>query len=230
MKTWYDWDKDVLNIDFGKGNVKAFTREFLKDVSSPTTGRHYSTIVADDGPYFNIKERNTMNEAYETNTQMNTQANEYARKLGLQGNMNGFGSLSQETKAWFNSGDLVACKPILSTPTKMKRLTSYNDWTILVENDKLVAVSSTGETIRAVGSLISAGGKAWMWKNARLYSGELAEVLTEQQEAQQKKEAAQKAVIMKYEKMLDKNLDKAKGVSSEYDKIRTQRDKELQAL
>lgn len=49
------------------------------------------------------------------------------------------------------------------TPKPMSRLTTSGDWTILLEDGKLVAVDSNGRTIRAVGSLLSADGNAWMW-------------------------------------------------------------------
>jgi hypothetical protein len=73
--------------------------------------------------------------------------------------------------------------PIQQTQTKtqttktMTRLTTSGDWTIaLNENNKLVAFDSNGQSITAVGSLIYANGRAWMWNGGKLWSGVMEHV------------------------------------------------------
>lgn len=106
-------------------------------------------------------------------------------------------------------------------PTKtMTRLTSYNDWTILLGENKLVAVNSNNVTIRAVGSLLSAGGKAWMWKDGQLWSGELERTITELEEKQEERKKKKNAIYEKYAKKIDKAI-------TESNKLMQKRDEEL---
>ena len=80
------------------------------------------------------------------------------------------------------------------TPTTMnsllRRLTTSGDWTIALDDatNKFVAFDQHGQQIVAVGSLLSADGKAWMYKNGKLWSGVLEQVLTERQIIQQEEE------------------------------------------
>ena len=76
--------------------------------------------------------------------------------------------------------------------TTIERLTTFNGWTIALEkvnrpdldmkSTVLIAFNDSGETIRAKGCLLSAGGNAWMWHEEQLWTGPLALVKTERQE------------------------------------------------
>ena len=111
----------------------------------------------------------------------------------------------------------------IQTPNPMTRLTTSGDWTILLENDKLVAVDSTGKTIRAVGSLLSADGKAWMWHGGKLWSGALE--LTDTEAGVREKERVNKIRErqLKEQKILLKRDEKV-------GKIHEAADKELSKL
>ena len=109
------------------------------------------------------------------------------------------------------------------TPIKMTRLTTYENWTILLRDNKLVAVNEKGETVEAIGSLLSAGGKAWMWKGGQLWSGVLERTLTEKQEQEAEKEEKVLNVYKKYNKQLEKLEDKQEALVRK-------RDEELRSL
>ena len=66
-----------------------------------------------------------------------------------------------------------------TTPETMTRLTTSGNWTIALKNGKLFAFDEHGNTIEAIGSLISVDGKAWLYKNGSLWSGVLEPVDTE---------------------------------------------------
>lgn len=97
---------------------------------------------------------------------------------------------------------------------KMTRLTTSGDWTIaLNESNKLVAFDSNGTTITAVGSLLSADGKAWMWKDGKLWSGVLEQTLTEAQEEEQRILEAESLVAAKYQQKMQRLKDKQTELS-----------------
>lgn len=109
------------------------------------------------------------------------------------------------------------------TPKPMTRLTTSGDWTILLEDGKLVAVDSNGRTIRAVGSLLSADGKAWMWHGGKLWSGTLELTDTEAGVRQKERDLAIMEKRMKEQKIFLKQEEKIR-------KIREAADKELSKL
>ena len=74
---------------------------------------------------------------------------------------------------------LNTSKPKTATPETMTRLTTSGNWTIALKNGKLFAFDEHGNTIEAIGSLISVDGKAWLYKNGSLWSGVLEPVDTE---------------------------------------------------
>lgn len=127
---------------------------------------------------------------------------EQARQYGY----NGVGTISQ-----FDYNKLFGA-PYTNAPSTnktMTRLTQYNDWTILLGNDsKLSAVDSTGQTIHAKGSLLSAGGRAWMYVNGQLWSGELERHETEKEARENEKKAAAEKVRAKFHKRLATLNDK----------------------
>ena len=85
----------------------------------------------------------------------------------------------------------------------MTRLTTFEDWTILLEDGKLVAVNSSGNTVRAKGALLSAGGRAWMYTGGKLWSGELERHETEQEIRISAAREAEQKVYLSYQKKLD---------------------------
>jgi hypothetical protein len=108
-------------------------------------------------------------------------------------------------------------------PIKITRLTTYENWTILLRDNKLVAVNEKGETIEAIGSLLSAGGKAWMWKGGQLWSGVLERTLTEKQEQEAEITKKHSAIHMKYIKKFEALEDKQEA-------LQRKRDEELRSL
>lgn len=231
MKSWYEWDKDVLHVDFGGGNVSAFTRDFLEDSAFVYKGKDAFRYMQYKIPpnktnTWTVNAGDLVNSCLPpaTATQMDEQLNNMFKEAKEKAERSV--RAIEETKMWFSKPNTTAP----STPKNMKRLTTYNDWTILLENDKLVAIDSRGNTVRAVGSLISAGGKAWMWKDGRLYSGELTQLLTEEQEKAQAKQEAINKIRAKYNKQLDRISVKDDKLNALRDKIYTQRDEELRSL
>ena len=108
----------------------------------------------------------------------------------------------------------------IKTPKPMTRLTTSGDWTILIEDDKLVAVDSTGKTIRAVGSLLSADGKAWMWHGGNLWSGVLELTDTEAGIRQKEKDLALMEKRMKEQKIREKQDNAIRAINIKFDKLR----------
>ena len=101
----------------------------------------------------------------------------------------------------------------------MKRLTTSGDWTILLEANKLVAVNSEGVTIRSTGSFLSADGKAWMWKDGKLWSGILEEHETE--EGKRKKIEADIAIkkAERRAKILQKRDEAVRAAHEKYNRL-----------
>lgn len=108
----------------------------------------------------------------------------------------------------------------IQTPKPMTRLTTSGDWTILLEDGKLVAVDSNGRTIRAVGSLLSADGKAWMWHGAKLWSGALE--LTDTEAGVREKERLNKIreLRLKQQKLNEKQDNAIRAINIKFDKLR----------
>lgn len=90
-------------------------------------------------------------------------------------------SIADFKKSYIDSAPLLfnSSKPKTATPETMTRLTTSGNWTIALKNNKLFAFNEHGNTIEAVGSLISVDGKAWLYKNGSLWSGVLEPVDTE---------------------------------------------------
>lgn len=104
-------------------------------------------------------------------------------------------------------------------PTKtMTRLTTFNDWTILLEDGKLIAVDSFSNTVRAKGELLSAGGRAWMWKDGLLWSGELERHESEKEIRDTEKRFAADKIRDKHNKKIalaEKKLDELNAAKSQ---------------
>lgn len=110
------------------------------------------------------------------------------------------------------------------TSPKMTRLATSGDWTIAInESNKLVAFDSNGTTITATGSLLSADGKAWMWKDGYLWSGVLEMMLTEKQVRLEAKIQAEERIRNKYYNKIQKLMDKQ-------DELHNQQTRELMKL
>jgi hypothetical protein len=122
-----------------------------------------------------------------------------------------------------NTQTLAYQAPKTSTPLKMTRLTTYENWTILLRDNKLVAVNEKGETIEAIGSLLSAGGKAWMWKGGQLWRGTLERTLTEKEEQFNEESRKREAVLKKYNSKIHALKDKT-------DALYEKRDEELRSI
>ena len=100
----------------------------------------------------------------------------------------------------------------------MTRLTQYNDWTILIEDNKLIAVNSSNNTVRAKGSLLSAGGRAWMYTHGQLWSGELERHETEKEARDNVKHLALEKIREKHNKKIalaEKKLDDLNAAKSQ---------------
>jgi hypothetical protein len=118
-------------------------------------------------------------------------------------------SIADFKKSYIYSAPLLfnTFKPKTTTPETMTRLTTSGEWTIALKNGKLFAFNEHGNTIEAVGSLISVDGKAWLYKNGSLWSGVLEKVTTEREEYNQKlddRRAKQQALIHKSELKIQK--------------------------
>lgn len=118
-------------------------------------------------------------------------------------------SIADFKKSYIYSAPLLfnKFKPKTTTPETMTRLTTSGEWTIALKNGKLFAFNEHGNTIEAVGSLISVDGKAWLYKNGSLWSGVLEKVTTEREEYNQKlddRRAKQQALIHKSELKIQK--------------------------
>ncbi len=135
--------------------------------------------------------------------------------------INQTGSIAQQT---FNGTlSLLSSSPYINTPTlpkTMTRLTNSGDWTILLEEGKLVAVNSNGKTVRAVGSLLSADGKAWMWHNNKLWSGVLEETDTEAGLREKETQAKVRAMREKEAKLSVKEDKAICAVVEKFNKLR----------
>ena len=113
-------------------------------------------------------------------------------------------------------------KPLNQTPKKMTRLTTHENWTIcLNENKKLVAFDDAGNTITAVGSLLSVGGYAFQYTNGLLYKGLLNLIRTEEQIKKDAEEDRQAKIFAKYQLKFDRNR-------KQNEKLYCAREKELQ--
>jgi hypothetical protein len=177
------------------------------------TGKHYDRIVMDD--IWTVNAGDNVNSYFDTTTgfKMYDPANQCKKPEWY-----GQGVADQLKKM---TEFKVPCQT--PTPLKMTRLTTYENWTILLRDNKLVAVNEKGETIEAIGSLLSAGGKAWMWKGGQLWSGVLERTLTEKQEQEEEKEAKREAIYKKYRTKIEKLDDKQEALVAK-------RDQELRSL
>jgi len=96
--------------------------------------------------------------------------------------------------------------------TTMKHLATHNNWIIALDQDcNLVAFNDKGEYIKGK-PLISAGGRAWMYKYDELWSGELTRVVTDEDKKKEKILAARKRHDVKIEKAraaLQEKMNKA---------------------
>lgn len=102
-------------------------------------------------------------------------------------------------------------KTIIKDKT-MKHLATHNNWIIALDQDcNLVAFNDKGEYIKGK-PLISAGGRAWMYKYDELWSGELTRVVTDEDKKKEKILAARKRHDAKIEKAraaLQEKMNKA---------------------
>jgi hypothetical protein len=111
---------------------------------------------------------------------------------------------------------------------KLTRLTTSGDWTIsLNENNKLVAFNSTGTTIVATGSLLSADGRAWMWNGSKLWSGVLGRVEGEAEARQREKDEENMKKAEREKKILENYYAKRMKLINKLDVQKTNELKKL---
>jgi hypothetical protein len=161
-------------------------------ISGTYVGKHYNKIVLDDLG-------STFNQAMTSIGTPSQSPDPYAKYLNDR-------QAAQAQPYDLTKANLFFTKP---TPTNMTRLTTHNDWTIALRDNKLIAFDSKGNTVEAVGKIISAGGNAWMWDNGTLYTGVLAPVKTEKQIELERISKEKDKVVKKYEKRVNAAHEKA---------------------
>jgi hypothetical protein len=125
--------------------------------------------------------------------------------------------MKQAQKASFTSTPFITKEPT------MKHLTTHNNWIIALRNGKLVAFDNKGGFIEALGSVIYAGGYAWMYVDGQLWSGALERHHTDAEKLAEKQEQVRRKYVEKLNKIHEKSTQQV--VKSIED-----RNKELAAL
>ena len=205
-KVWWSESTDCAVIKFPNRDPIAITREFLldsaghtelnkgwKETASEVEAKYKN--VDDSWRYFCI----TTSDLTELN-KGEKKMNESATCGYVVNKMYPFGNLYLNPQA-------QAQTP--SSTSNMTRLTTSGDWTIALNgNGKLVAFDSNGQSITAIGSLIYANGRAWMWNDGKLWSGVMEHVEAEAEARQREADEKRQEIFLAQQKVRDKYNEK----------------------
>lgn len=81
----------------------------------------------------------------------------------------------------YNQGTYVASTNSYNLQIPLRRLATYNDWTIAYQYDQLVAFDSTGQTVRSKECKLVLDGTAFVYNNGKLFSGKLTHTPSEKE-------------------------------------------------
>lgn len=150
------------------------------------------------------------------------------------------GKYSYASRIYFEDQDSLALvssgKHSSASPTNpsmdLAHLSAHENWIIALDKstNKLVAFDEGNQCIKAVGSLLCAAGRAWMWDGTKLWSGPLSEVETEGEKIARPKRELEKKRSIIYDQARVKSTKANEKYEKERVKILAEREKALEAL